>query len=223
MFGEFISQREYVKGKGRIPIVPDEAGNTAIEVTQYRHRNPVARRLLWQAREGGSIQNAGRARAGLRTAKTPLDIHRWTDVPVPELGPVEPVLWEEVEADLDGLMLASGGVWLECIPDAARAYEGLLKADALKQVRKGGEGSTLIIDSRLADYPHLLDIRYHRTGAGRRPARAVSLRDLAATRAWLDEKLGPLAWFEVEGSRIHADRLREGQRAAGVSSAGETV
>ena len=29
-----------MKGKGRIPIVPDEAGNTAIEVTQYRHRNP---------------------------------------------------------------------------------------------------------------------------------------------------------------------------------------
>jgi hypothetical protein len=43
----------------------------------------------------------------LRDASNPLDIHRWSDLPVPELGPVEPVLWSEVGAGLDGLMLAA--------------------------------------------------------------------------------------------------------------------
>ena len=73
---------------------------------------------------GGLIQAVGRARAGLRGADEPLDIHLWTDVPLPELGPVEPVLWGELEAGLDGLMLATGGVWLENVTDAAKAYEG---------------------------------------------------------------------------------------------------
>jgi len=65
----------------------------------------------------------GRARAGLRSEDEPLDIHLWTDVPVPELGPVEPVLWEDVAGDLDGLMLASGGVWIRrvhFVPDTTR-------------------------------------------------------------------------------------------------------
>ena len=72
-----------------------------------------AERLRRQITEGAIIQAAGRARAGLRKADEPLDIHLWTDVPVPELGPVEPVLWSELEAGLDGLMLAAEGVLAE--------------------------------------------------------------------------------------------------------------
>ena len=52
--------------------------------------------------EAALIQAVGRARAGLRGRDEPLDIHLWTDVPLPELGPVEPVLWGELEAGLDG-------------------------------------------------------------------------------------------------------------------------
>jgi hypothetical protein len=83
------------------------------------------------------IQAVGRARAGLRGADEPLDIHLWTDVPLPELGPVEPVLWDEVEAGLDGLMLAKGGFWLESAQHAVKAYEGLFSLDGLKQARRG--------------------------------------------------------------------------------------
>jgi hypothetical protein len=203
MFGEFIPQREYVKGNGQIPIVTDEAGNTAIEVIrQYRHRHPMVHRLLRQAREGGSIQNDGRARAGLRTEASPLDIHRWTDLPEPELGPAVPVLWEEVEAGLDGIMLATGGIWLESIPDAAEAYNGLFTVNSLVKAKtRYGDRTLLIIDSYLAESYHrnglLIQIQYQRPGAGRRLVRAVSLRDPAATRAWLEEKLGPLAIYEV--------------------------
>jgi hypothetical protein len=227
MFGKFIGKREYEKGKGVIPIVPDEAGNTAIEVALFRHRNPMVRRLLRQAREGGSIQNAGRARAGLRTPESPLDLHKWSDLPVGELGPVVPVLWEEVEGGLDGLMFATGGVWLEVVRHASEAFEGLISVNGLKQAhRRGGGrcnenrrgvGTGLIIDSLLTQYPHLLEFRYKRPGAGQPAARGLSLRDSAATEAWLKQKLGALVWFEVEGRRvIHADATpKKGRPAAG--------
>jgi hypothetical protein len=194
--GEFVSQREYHKAKGRIPIVSDEAGNNYAEVELWQHRNPMVRRLLWQAREGAIIQTGGRARAGLRDASTPLHIHRWTDVPVPELGPVEPVLWEEVDAGLDGLMLAAGGVWLECVPDAARAYPDLFTLAALKQARKRG-GGTMLIRILISNVPSPRLIRYQRAVKGSRSVRAVSLLDFEATKVWLKDRLGPLASFGV--------------------------
>jgi hypothetical protein len=79
LFSNHIGQREYGKEKALIPIVPDKDGYTHIEVATYHFRDPLMRKMLWQAREGGSIQNFGRARAGLRDASSPLDIHRWTD------------------------------------------------------------------------------------------------------------------------------------------------
>jgi hypothetical protein len=199
LFGEFIAGRDYVKGKGRIPIVPDQAGHTAIEVELYQHRNPMVRRLLWQAREGAIIQTGGRARAGLRDASTPLDIHRWTDVPIPELGPIEPALWSEVDAGLDGLMLATGGVWLECVPDAVRAYPDLFKIDALEKARKSRGGGKTLIGILISKVPPPRLIRYRRRGAGTRPVRAITLLDLEATRAWLEDRLGLLAGFEIVG------------------------
>ena len=96
--------------QGRIPIIPDAEGNNCILVDVWEHPHPMAERLRRQITEAAIIQAVGRARAGLREAGEPLDIHLWTDVPVPELGPVEPVLWSELEAGLDGLMLAAGGV-----------------------------------------------------------------------------------------------------------------
>jgi hypothetical protein len=138
LFGEHIPQREYVvrqKG-GRIPIVPTPDGNKGIEVDVWEHPHPMAERLRRQITEGAIIQAVGRARAGLRPADAPLDLHLWTDVPVPELGPVEPVLWNELEAPLDWLMLATAGVWLNNIADAARAFKGLFTADALEKARE---------------------------------------------------------------------------------------
>jgi hypothetical protein len=201
LFGNFISKREYSKTKARIPIVPDRAGHTSIEVELYQHRNLMVRRLLWQAREGACIQAEGRARAGLRDSTTPLDIHRWTDLPLPELGPVEPVLWSEVDARLEGLMLATGGVWLECVPDAAKAYPDLFTVSGLESARKSSGGVSLI-GILISKTPPLTLIRYQRRVPRVRPVRAVTLLDLDATRAWLEERLGPLARFEVEDTRF---------------------
>src|SRR5262249_6291151 len=84
---DFIAKRDYVERKAMIPIEPDNAGNNAIEVETWRHPNALVERLRRQVTEGALIQAAGRARAGLRSPTEPLDIHLWTDVPLPELGP----------------------------------------------------------------------------------------------------------------------------------------
>ena len=158
----------------------------------------MARRVARQITEGAIIQAVGRARAGLRGGGEPLDLHLWTDVAVPELGPVEPVLWDEVEAGLDGVMLATGGVWLESAVDAVKAYPGLFTVDGLRSGRKGGGGVSLI-GNPYKQNTTTSAVRYQRAGKGQRPARALAVMDPAAARAWLEKRLGPLVWFEVEG------------------------
>jgi hypothetical protein len=137
LFGVYIPQRDYVTQRERIWIVPDAVGNNTIRVDVLEHSHPMVERLRRQVTKGGIIQAEGRARAGLREAGEPLDIHLWTDEPVPELGPVEPVLRDELEIGPDGLMLTQGA-WLRNIPDAARAFEGVFTADALKKARARG-------------------------------------------------------------------------------------
>ena len=202
MYGRYIPKRAYRKAVGRIPIVPDAQGNTHIEVATWKHPYALAEHMRRHACEGALIQAVGRARAGLRTPDEPLDVHLWTDVPLPELGPAEPVLWEEVEAGLDGLMLATGGVWFESAVDAAEAYKGLFTVDALNQAKKRGHGTSLIGTTiRNVPSPHLL-VRYQRAGKGQRPRRAVVLLDIGDPRDWLEKQLGPLVRYEVEGSAV---------------------
>ena len=117
---------------------------------------------------------------------------------MPELGPVEPVLWDELEAGLDGVMLATGGVWLESAVDAVKAYPGLFTVDGLRSGRKGGGGVSLI-GNPYKQNTTTSAVRYQRAGKGQRPARALAVMDPAAARAWLEKRLGPLVWFEVEG------------------------
>ena len=107
----------------------------------------MAERLRAQICEGQLIQAIERARAGLRGDDEPLDIPLYTDVAIPELGPIEPMLWEDIEVGLDRAMLATGGVWLDSPKHAAKAYPGLLTAEALQQARKraGGGGGTFLI------------------------------------------------------------------------------
>ncbi len=210
LFGGFVPHREYVelRKSGRIPIVPDKAGKNVICVDTRAHRDPRAEKVRRQVTEGALIQAVGRARAGLRSDAEPLDIHLWTDVALPEIDPVEPVLWGEVDAGLDGLMLAAGGVWLECIPHAVEAYqaEGLFTADGLKSGRKKQRGcfSNKKV-SVLAEHPLW---SYQRKGERQATRRCMSLLGAEATRAWLEARLGPLVWFEAEGAQALGKKQR---------------
>ena len=114
----------------------DAAGNNTVRVDVWAHGDPRAERVRRQITEGQLIQGFGRGRPGLRGADDPLDIHLWTDIPLPELGPVEPALWDDLEAGLDALMLATGGVWLESAAHAALAYPDLFTESALKKARQ---------------------------------------------------------------------------------------
>ena len=169
--------------------MPDVAGNTHIRVDVQEHPHPMGERLRRQITEGNIIQAIGRARAGLRTTGDPLDLHLWTDVPVPELGPVEPMLWSELGAGPDGLMLATKGCRLSNIADAVRAFEGLFTADALKKARARGQTELGRAGVR---------VFYQRAGAGCKRVDAVFLKGIANPRGWLEERLGPLAYFEIE-------------------------
>jgi hypothetical protein len=191
LFGDYIAQREYVPDKGLIPIVPDAAGHTAIEVDMWVHADAMAEKLRWQACEGGIIQAAGRARAGLRKANEPLDIHLWTDVPVPELGPVVPFLWDDVAVGLDGVMLATGGVCFENMNDAERFYPGLIKANTLKMDRQRRSSFD-------AGGAALKSVRYRRAGERTTVCRALFLSGVTDLRSKLEEKLGPLAVWDPE-------------------------
>src|SRR5262245_971896 len=71
------------------------AGNNCILVDVQEHPHPMEERLRDRSQKGPSSRPPeGRARGCGRRA----DLHLWTDVPVPALGAVEPVLWDELEA-----------------------------------------------------------------------------------------------------------------------------
>ena len=199
LFADYIEEREFKLKKGKIRIVPDAARHNAIKVDTWKHSQPMVEKLRWQVCEAALIQTEGRARSGLRgETKIPLDVHRWTDVPLPELGSVIPQLWDEMAVGLDGVMLAAGGVWLEAYADAERAYPGLLTAAAMRKEREEYAHHGVEF-KRLLDAAVSLGIcqivHYRRAGKGNSNV-AVGLTDVGDLRAWLENKLGALERFE---------------------------
>jgi hypothetical protein len=117
-----------------------------------------------------------------------------------------------METGLDGLMLATGGLWLANVTHAAKAYEkqAMFTANTLKQARqraqaqsgaKGEEWVHCLLDTTISNVPTprscSTPIAYQLAGPGQKPARALTLLGLSETRAWLEERLGPLVKFEV--------------------------
>ncbi len=98
--------------------------------------------------------------------------------------------------------MLTGGMWLESIPDAVRAYPGLVTANGLKSACRrevgggaGTKGAGLI--GYLITAAPFVQIRYQEPGRRQRPHRALALMDPAAARAWLEDRLGELKRFEV--------------------------
>ena len=179
--GRHIAVRDYLEAKSRIPIVaglpaPFE-GHDAIEVAQWRHPDTLVDRLRRQACEVGIIQAAGRARALLRTAETPLDLHLWTDVPVPELGPVIPQLWADMKVGLD--WVHDGGRWrVDREPREGRegisgiSWNGCAQKDRLRHPQTIPDLEMLIGNVREKAGQRYV---YQLAGRGHQPARAFFL------------------------------------------------
>jgi hypothetical protein len=179
--GRHIRDREFLEDKGRIPIVAGLpgpfAGHDAIEVTRWRHPDRLVDRLRWQVCEASIIQAAGRARALLRTAETPLDLHLWTDVPVPELGPMIPQLWADMKVGLDWVMMATGGVWIENDRQAEKAYPGVIGREALKQDRSRHPQTIPDLETLIGNPSEKVGRKYvyQLAGEGFQPTRAFFL------------------------------------------------
>jgi hypothetical protein len=204
--GDYVVEREYENGLAYIPIVPDAQGHTAVAITLHKHPGAMGGRLLSQVREGGLIQAEGRARPERRGPEQPLDIWRFHDVPLPELGPVIPLQRDEViRGGLDALMLAAGGAMLENAHDAVKVYETreLFTLEALRKDRQRRGGETFLIGDIIRDVlpPPVLRVTYQRRGSGCKPARALFLAGVRDPRGWLEHRLGPLVHFVVEGGR----------------------
>ena len=162
--------------------------------------------------EARLIQAVGRARAGLRGANDPLDIHLWTDVPLPELGPVEPVLWGELEGGLDGLMLATGGSVAGKRPARGQGLSGAVHGRHLekgpqtrpepgpgcgRRATASGRRSRVasIFQYAIRSVAISMGASTNAPAAGKQLAHAVSLLGSNETMAWLEAKLGRLARF----------------------------
>jgi hypothetical protein len=191
--GAHIPERKYVERihGGRIPIMPNAAGENCILVNRWEHPNPIAERLRREVTEAGLIQAAGRARWGLRGEGEPLDIWLFTNVAVPELGAVEPKLWSELDGGLDGLMLAQG-CWLENAADAAKVYKGLMTVAGVQRERARSGGLELL-SKPLARA--LVGVKYLKMGMRQKPWSAVFVRGFADPQRFLQDRLGKLAAF----------------------------
>jgi hypothetical protein len=99
-------------------------------------------------------------------------------------------------------MLAAGGVALACADDAARAYPGLWRTRSA--ARKAMERAEVAdkplweILNREMSATSLRVARYQVAGPGRKPNFALIDPDLVPDpAAWLADRLGPLATFEL--------------------------
>ena len=174
-----------------------------------RHPDPLAEAVRHQICEAQLVQAVGRARAVNRTEANPVDIDVLADVTLPTI-PADTVLeWNEaapskiVEMAVEGVILTSPtdmvAIWPEVwgsVDSAQRSMKGFAaqlsgfeeKAEPQKPYKKsyyeGFCGSA----------------SYQLPGNGQRPRKVhfnpVVLPDI---RSWLEERLGPLAGFELTG------------------------
>jgi putative DNA primase/helicase len=187
----------------RIAATRETTGG-AVSAEADRHPDPIAEAIRWQICEGELLQIIGRGRGVNRTEVDPVEVLVLTDA-------VLPLLVDQLLASADlapgpvELMLSAGGVALDCAADAARAYPTLWPSHAaVKKAFRRSEGDNSELEFLLYGNVPLWTLkraRYQRAGA-RQPRVALTFDpDLVPDlRAWLEERLGALASYEIEGA-----------------------
>lgn len=174
-----------------------EDGSAATTEADW-HPDPTAEAVRWQICEGELLQIIGRGRGVNRTAATPLDVLVLTDRPLP-LPIAETVTMDDLKALPADLMMDRAGVALADAADASLAFPDLFGTPeaARKTFSRARCGTIPNRDIFNGECPApLRRITYQRAGAGRRPASAVVDTDLVPDpRAWLEDRLGPLAAY----------------------------
>lgn len=188
------------------------------------HPDAMVEQLVWQKCVGQLMQAIGRGRGTRRTAANPLDVVVMTNTVLPI--PIDDfLLAEDIEPSLDDLQIAAGGVAFDGGEAAAGAYPGLWPSAEAFRMAKAREKDALNVNSRFQDQCVTNPYKYIYTGllrTGRETARLQITFQIAGERrrpqsafydpalcpdpkAFIEEKLGALAWISVESPDIPED------------------
>ncbi|HMM08772.1 MAG TPA: toprim domain-containing protein [Paracoccus solventivorans] len=184
----------YPMTERRLRLADDRTAPLAME----EHADPIAEAVRWSICEGELIQAMGRGRGVNRTAATPLEIDLLTDVVLP-VAVDALVPWSDLRPTRRDLM-ALTGIVLENAADMAACFPELwpTREAAKKDGQRKGTNDYYgdLYNSRLS--PSSAEVTYRPQGAGHRSRAAhVDLSRILDPEAWLTNRLGPLASFEM--------------------------
>ena len=169
------------------------------------HSDPIAEAVRWSICEGELIQAIGRGRGVNRTADAVLEIDLLTDVVLPvTVNALVP--WSDLRPTRRDLMVLSGIV-LENAADMATCFPDLwATADAARQDRSRSVTNCYYRDLYNSQMSHSsAEMTYRPTGAGHRSRTArVDLSRIPDPEAWLTNRLGPLASFDIRPCNVAA-------------------
>jgi putative DNA primase/helicase len=179
------------------------AGDRSAPLAMEEHADPIVEAVRWSICEGELIQAMGRGRGVNRSTSTPLEIDLLTDVVLPVTVDAL-VPWSDLRPTRSDLMALSGIV-LENAADMAACFPELwpTREAAKKDGQRKGTNDYYrdLYNSRMS--PSSAEVSYRPQGAGHRPRTAcVDLTRIPDPEAWLTNRLGPLASFEMR--RGHA-------------------
>jgi putative DNA primase/helicase len=183
----------------RIRLTGDRSAPLAME----EHADPVAEAVRWSICEGELIQAIGRGRGVNRTAATPLEIDLLTDVVLPVTVDAL-VPWSDLRPTRRDLM-ALTGIVLENAADMAACFPELWSsAAAARQDRSRNVTNCYYRDLYNSQMSHSsAEVTYRPEGSGHRPRSArVDLSRIPDPEAWLTNRLGPLASFEMRRDHV---------------------
>jgi putative DNA primase/helicase len=184
----------YPMAERRLRLAGDRTAPLAMEA----HVDPIAEAVRWSICEGELIQAMGRGRGVNRTADTVLEIDLLTDVVLPVMVDAL-VPWAELRPTRRDLMALSGIV-LENAADMAACFPVLWpSAVAARQDRSRSVTNCYYRDLYNSQMSHSsAEVTYRPAGPGHRARTAhVDLARIPDPEAWLTNRLGPLASFEI--------------------------
>jgi putative DNA primase/helicase len=179
------------------------AGDRTALLAMEEHADHIAEAVRWCICEGELIQAMGRGRGVNRTAATPLEIDLLTDVVLPVTVDAL-VPWSDLRPTRRDLM-ALTGIVLENAADMATCFPELwATAAAARQDRSRSVTNCYYGDLYNSQMSHSsAEVTYRPEGPGHRARTArVDLSRIPDPEAWLTNRLGPLASFEMRRAHV---------------------
>ncbi|RVK29527.1 DEAD/DEAH box helicase family protein [Sinorhizobium meliloti] len=200
--GLFYDQPEAVGGGGFIGTASGAyqmRNGETVEAHVETHSSPVAERVRRQITESELVQAVGRARSVRRGRDNPVVVAVLTSTPVPGLLVDELVRFDDLAPSKLELNFARTGVHLERPQHAFRAFGGLFETEeAARKAYKRMPSGTSPYKKYIKGNVPLGSVKYRLAGERQRDATAAfDLSRVPDPRAWLTERLGALAVFEL--------------------------